>query len=345
MQEQNLERQQPQSLPKDSPYIDESIHVRSPAGENKLSRDLGRGVAAKLQATASHSGAKAAMAELIASGPCDLHIHSSASDGLEVPSQILHRVVQAELKGFALADHDSMRGVRDVTVILSKLMTIQDNLPSLVPAVELSTQEEGQEIHLLAYFPNGGARCLDDFLLAQQQSRAERNKAICERLQAMGYNTPYADLLAVGDGVIGRPHIAMLLVQRGYLPDVPSAFEQLLGEGKPAYLPRQLAELEPTIELVHQGGGVAVLAHPANYGWCGEEGDKLAKRIKRYMDHGLEGIEVVHGDATARQMHELSALGKELGLLRTIGSDYHGRKKHGRRIFTKADDYRALLCD
>ena len=332
-------------MPSDA-YESDPIVVRGPAGSGPLGALGGTRVRGRIaEAAAEGLIARDALAALIARGPVDLHIHTTASDGTENPAQILKRILAAGLAGFALADHDSLAGIGDMTMLLDKMAMLGLALPDFVPAVELAMADEGQELHLLAYFPHGGEALLSGFIASQGAARDVRNREICARLQALGYPIDAAALAREGNHALGRPHIAQLLVREGRVRDVEQAFDELLAEGRPAYVPRPLATAETLLRLVRDAGGVPVLAHPAQYGWCGRGDGELGRRLDALVALGLEGLEVVHGETDAAQRAELAEAARARGLLRSAGSDYHGRRRRGGRIYTAADDWRALLVD
>ncbi|MDI9469109.1 MAG: PHP domain-containing protein [Bacillota bacterium] len=322
---------------------DDGIVVRGPAGSGPL-RDsdgpLARGLVAR-----GDVPPREALERLIASGPVDLHLHTSASDGLESPAQLMYRVLRSGLVGFAVSDHDTLSGVRDTAIILDKLNQLGIKTPDLVPAVEISTRDVEGGRHLLAYYTHGGEAEIESFLETQTLTRDVRNRRICERLAELGFPVDYEEVVLSAGHSIGRVHIAHALIRKGYVPDVQTAFERFLSSGRPAYVPRERVGIREAIATVLASGGLPVLAHPAHYGWCGRGGSFLRERLEALVEVGLEGVEVVHGDNTPEQAAELAAAAKELGLLRTVGSDWHSLNRQGRRMFTSEDDFRELLLD
>ncbi len=322
---------------------DNGIVVRGPAGSGPLRHSdgpLARGRVARGDVTAWE-----ALWRLIASGPVDLHLHTTASDGLESPAQLVQRVLRSGLVGFAVSDHDTLSGVWDTAIILDKLNLLGIETPDLVPAVEISTRDAEGGRHLLAYFPHGGEAEIESFLDTQTLTRDVRNRLICERLTELGYPVDYEEVRLGGGHSIGRVHIAHALIRHGYVPDVRTAFERFLSGGRPAYVPRERVGIAEVIATVRASGGLPVLAHPAQYGWCGRGGCYLEERLKALVELGLEGVEVVHGDVTPGQAAEIAAVARKLGLLRTVGSDWHSLNRQGRRMFTGEDDFRELLLD
>lgn len=271
---------------------------------------------------------------------CDLHTHSSISDGTDTPQQLVQAVLAAGLRAFALTDHDTNRGNA------SAQTAAQDAGLGFLPGVELSasaaavryTPDEtppGKDklgtLHILGY----GVRDEDPALRAiydqQRAARATRNPEIIDRLRDLGYELSYADVLAEADrrsnniAVVGRPHIAQALIRRGYVDSVDEAFRSLIGEGKPAYVRRDRLPPERAIDAIHHAGGVAVVAHPVQLN--PRDDDHLRAMIRRLAELGIDGVEIRHADHTPQDTRLLAGLADEHDLLTTGGSDYHGHRK------------------
>ncbi|MDD2213569.1 MAG: PHP domain-containing protein [Oscillospiraceae bacterium] len=306
-----------------------SINAKQPAGAETAG--------AQQQSVPEETAASAAqvaqtadrLGRYIREAVCDLHIHTNASDGFESPSQVVVQALHRGLGGFSVTDHDTVQGDRDVIMILDKLQQVGLPLPHFVAGVELSTAYDGGEIHLLGYFLDEGFEKLEPFLRRCRASRAERNRAMCEALQEMGFLIDYHELNAQGGYVVGRVHMANILIRKGYAASVHECFDKWLGDGRLAFRPRALVPAAETIKAIRACGGVPVLAHPADYGWCGGQPDPLSqdtvllRHLRQLQALGLVGVETVHGRATPQQMSETAQAARQLGLLRTAGSDYH----------------------
>lgn len=283
---------------------------------------------------------------IMTEGAADLHIHTNASDGFDSPPSVLKLVMQLGLKTFSITDHDTLWGVKDVQMILDKLRQMRvKNLPRFLPGVELSVEMDGQELHLLAYFPSGGQQKIQAFLDKSKQERIVRNKLLCDRLTELGFPISYDELNKEGGQVLGRVHVATVMARRGFVSNIDAAFEQYLGEGKPAFIDRNHPKIEDGIKATIAAGGIPVLAHPALYDWlngANARKDTLAK-LKRLKAMGLVGVEVIHGETSLQQSQLLSELAKELGLLRTIGSDYHGSNKTDVKLYRATDNFSEYL--
>lgn len=273
----------------------------------------------------------------VQAGGCDLHLHSRASDGALSPAELAAAVTGAGLKTVALTDHDSVGGVAEMQTALAALEAAGRPVPRLIPGVELSVDGCGRELHLLGYFMSGNPGALQADLAAYLATRQARNRRMCEQLQALGYDITMSELLrAAGGHQAGRPHAAQLLCQKGYFSSVRAVFDALLAEGRPGYVPRRRPPVEAAIASVRRAGGIPVLAHPALYGWTKDSADLTAK-LAGLQAVGLAGVEVIHGE-TARADSAVIAAAQALGLLRTVGSDFHGAvKPHVPLIDASAD--------
>jgi 3',5'-nucleoside bisphosphate phosphatase len=275
-------------------------------------------------------GAAAWLAGIVQAGDCDLHLHTHCSDGADSPEQMVERVLDAGLAAFAICDHDSIDGLEPARVYLKEACARCGLMPPvLVAGVEISV-EDGGERHLLGYFPRGCTPAVALFLAEQRRQRQQRNARLIDRLQELGYAINLEDFLATGSGTIGRLQVALLLRDQGYFASVREAFDQLLDFGRPGYVGRQRPAIAEAIRLIRASGGVAVLAHPANYGWCGGQSlvaEKLLDHLERLRQLGLQGVEAYHGEASPECQLEIAAAGRFAGLLRTAGSDDHGRNK------------------
>lgn len=269
----------------------------------------------------------------LSQGAIDLHMHTNASDGFDSPPQLLEKVMKAKLKTFAITDHDTLWGVEDLYIVIDKLSQLGMKLPELIPGIELSLDFNGEEVHLLAYFPSGGEMQMKPFLEEAKHQRDLRNRLLCERLTELGMPVSLEELNRQGGQVINRVHVATLLMRKGYCASVQDAFDQWIGEGCPAYLPAEYAPVEEGIQRVHDCGGVAVIAHPKVYGWLSHQENCLEERLLELQAMGLDGVEVIHGETTQEEAEEIAVVAKRLGLIRTIGSDYHGVNKLGVKLF------------
>ena len=249
----------------------------------------------------------------------DLHTHSVASDGTDAPADVVVAAARAGLDVVALTDHDTTSGWADAAdAALAHGV-------ALVRGAEISCRAGGLSVHLLSYLHDPA----DAALLAQtedtRESRLLRARRIVERL-AEDYPLTWADVEAQTeeDTTVGRPHIADALVARGHVVDRNAAFATLLAVGSRYYVPHHAPDAVAAVRLVRAAGGVPVLAHPA----ASRRGSVVADDVIAAMvDAGLAGVEVDHRDHDETQRAHLRGIARELDLLTTGSSDYHGTGK------------------
>ncbi|MFC8898727.1 PHP domain-containing protein [Streptomyces cinereoruber] len=249
----------------------------------------------------------------------DLHTHSTASDGTDSPAELVRNAAAAGLDVVALTDHDTTRGHAEAIAALPEGLT-------LVTGAELSCRIDGIGLHMLAYLfdPEEPALLAERELV--RDDRVPRARAMVGKLQELGVPVTWEQVARIaGDGSVGRPHVAEALVELGVVPDVSGAFTpDWLADGGRAYVGKH--ELDPVeaIRLVKAAGGVTVFAHPLAV----KRGQVLPEAsIARLAEAGLDGIEVDHMDHDEATRARLRGLAKELGLLTTGSSDYHGSRK------------------
>ncbi|MFD0146325.1 MULTISPECIES: PHP domain-containing protein [unclassified Streptomyces] len=249
----------------------------------------------------------------------DLHTHSTASDGTDTPVELVRNAAGAGLDVVALTDHDTTRGYADAIAALPEGLT-------LVTGMELSCRVDGVGLHMLAYLfdPEEPELAAERELV--RDDRVPRARAMVGKLQELGVPVTWEQVARIaGDGSVGRPHVAEALVELGVVRDVSGAFTpEWLADGGRAYVRKH--ELDPfdAVRLVKAAGGVTVFAHPAAV----KRGEVVPESaIARLAEAGLDGIEVDHMDHDEPTRARLRGLAKELGLLATGSSDYHGSRK------------------
>jgi len=249
----------------------------------------------------------------------DLHIHTTSSDGASSPEEVVKIAAQAKLQAISITDHDTMEGIG-----LAKMAAALHSI-DILEGVELSTEQDGMEIHILAYCVDPQNAGLQEHLNVFRAARLNRARKIVTKLQHMGIDISYDQVLKIaGSGSVGRPHIAQALQANGRISSITEAFERYIGVGKPAYEPRLKYRPVDMVKLVRELGGVPVLAHPGIS--CGED------FIMTLIDAGLQGLEVYHPKQTRDMENYYLGLCRHYSLVGTGGSDFHGvgATGHGR---------------
>ncbi|HEU4685293.1 MAG TPA: PHP domain-containing protein [Nitrospira sp.] len=249
----------------------------------------------------------------------DLHLHTTHSDGSLRPSEVVSLAQAAGVTALAITDHDITAGIPEA-------MAAGDAAGiEVLPGVELSSFDGRSELHILGYFIRWQDASFNERLATLRASRHQRNPMIVERLRALGLEVTYDEVRSLAKTeAVGRPHIAQLLMQKGYVTSAKEAFDRYLAEGRSAYVARQLPSPAEAIGWIREAKGIPVLAHPS---WIRESDDALKARIKSLKDAGLGGLEVHYSTHTKAQTGMFLELGKQLDLLITGGSDFHGITK------------------
>ncbi|MEL7237532.1 MAG: PHP domain-containing protein [Planctomycetota bacterium] len=251
----------------------------------------------------------------------DLHMHSTASDGTDTPTQLVHKAKRAGLSAIALTDHDTVAGVAEARDAARRV-----NL-DFVPGIEVSASYPRPGVmHLLGYGIDIEHPALSRLTANLQDARAERNAFLIDRLQSVGIDIDHAQLRAfAGSDNIGRPHFAKLLFAKGYIPHVNAAYRYYLGNTGKFRFDRREPEPAAAIAAIHEAGGVVSLAHPIQL--RKQNFAQLANEIKNLADAGLDGVECIYNDHRESFVCELKDLCRRFDLLQTGGSDYHGGAK------------------
>ncbi len=240
----------------------------------------------------------------------DMHTHTIASDGVLSPTALVDQAFSQGLSGVAITDHDTLAGLPEG----KKQAAAYDFL--FVPGIELSCQWQNREVHILGYWPDTGSEELAAALATLQKAREVRAKKIIAKLNQAGRSITEKRVRQLSKGgSLGRPHIAMALVEQGYASSIQDAFHSYLNEGGAAYVPRYKVTPTEAIALICRAGGVAVFAHPVT-----AAADVLLPELK---EAGLKGIEVYHPHHDATTERHYAALAQCYGLLATGGSDFH----------------------
>ncbi len=255
----------------------------------------------------------------------DLHVHSSYSDGSETPETLVAIAKAAHVRAIALTDHDNVYGIPDFLAACREAEFLG------IAGIEVSANVESGTLHILGLGIDAGNEALRDALTEVLEGRDERNMRIVEKLQELGFNISYDEVLDVaGEDVVGRPHFAQVMVARGWVESVEEAFSRYLEKGQPAYVDRFRFQPEEAIALIRGAGGVPVMAHPLS---VTEDFAELRQVVGKLTDAGLRGIEAYYNGHSPETTLECLRLAKRNGLLVTGGSDFHGQNvKPGIRI-------------
>lgn len=248
----------------------------------------------------------------------DLHVHTTASDGSMTPSEIVKYAYSKGLKAIAITDHDTIDGVKEA-LKTGKELGIQ-----VIPGVEIGVEYE-KEMHMLGYFSEDNYMKISDILEQLRKSRDERNPKVINKLRDFGIDITMEEVVEEAKGkVIARPHIAQVLVKKGYVKDMGDAFKRFLGSGQIAYFKKDKISPEKAIQEIITAGGIPVLAHPTHLGLSYGELNALLTRL---VKAGLKGIEVFYVDNTVEDTGNTLRLAIEHKIIATGGSDFHGKNK------------------
>lgn len=249
----------------------------------------------------------------------DLHVHSNISDGTFSPEELVILAKELGLSAMALTDHDTVSGLPAARLAAEKLGL------ELVPGIELSTDEQGTEVHILGYYFDDGNPAFLQKLDFFCEERTRRNKKMVKKLQECGFSITYAELLAAyPDSVITRAHFARYLTEQGFVKDRKTVFQKYLGNQCRCYVPREKITPYEAIDFIRSGGGVAYFAHPI---LCRMNQDRLDALVKSLTNHGLTGLEAIYSTYLPGEERLIRRLAEKYGLLISGGSDFHGANK------------------
>lgn len=242
----------------------------------------------------------------------DLHIHTTASDGLLTPQQIVNSAKYAGLSIMSITDHDTVEGY----------LTLQDGFFPLqiIPGIEFSTDVAGSEVHILGYYVNVNQEQFSEVLQRLTNDRFLRADKMIQRLHDLGFSISQERVKEISrcSHSVGRPHIARVLVEQGYFSSITEAFQTVLATNGPAYIPHYKLLPQEVVKLIQLAGGLAVLAHPGLI--------KNKTLVKNIISLGIDGLEAIHPAHTPEQMLYYQEMARTQNLLITGGSDFHGIK-------------------
>lgn len=243
----------------------------------------------------------------------DLHLHTTASDGRLTPSELISMVASNGLKVVSVSDHDTTEGLAEAYRAAQQFPDLR-----LIPGIELSTDIPGDEIHMLGYFIQYEDHHFQGILRRFREGRLERGRLMVEKLAQLGIHVEWARVQEIaGDGSVGRPHIALAMVEKGYFTEPKDAFAEYLGRNGLAYVEREKMTPAEGVRMLSEVGGVAVLAHPAQL-------EDLDAKLVQLKAAGLMGMEVHYAMYPPETVHRLAEAAARHGLIPCGGSDYHG---------------------
>ena len=244
----------------------------------------------------------------------DLHVHTYFSDSTSSPSEVVARAVKEGFSAIAITDHDNIDGI-------TPTIKVARNFPlEIVPGIELTSEVDGLEVHILGYFFDYKSEKLAKRLSAIKEARIKRIFEMCSRLKDLGVSIEPKEVFDLaGRGSVGRLHLARVLLQKGFIASIAEAFYKYIGDKCPAYVARFYLSPQEAISLIKELGGLAVLAHPYIL-----SNDDL---IVEFIQAGLRGIEVYYPEHSTKVKEHFKELAYKHGLLITGGSDCHGSAK------------------
>ncbi|MFH1201322.1 MAG: PHP domain-containing protein [Candidatus Omnitrophota bacterium] len=244
----------------------------------------------------------------------DLHVHTDFSDSTSSPSEVVARAIESGLSAIAICDHDTVDGIAP-TVEVAKNFSLE-----IIPGIELTSELNGLEVHILGYFLDYKNKVLLDRLSEIRKTRVERIYQMCDKLKALGVNIEAKDVFDLaGKASVGRLHLARAMFKKGVVYSISDAFSRFIGDRGPAYVGRFHLKPEESISLIKEMRGLPVIAHPYILG-----SDDL---ILELIPQGLRGLEVYYPEHSVGVTEHFKQLAQEHGLLITGGSDCHGKAK------------------
>lgn len=242
----------------------------------------------------------------------DLHIHSNFSDGVFSPRELLKMLQQYDYGLISITDHDTMDGCIEALKIAAHFDI------RMITGVEVSTDIDGRDVHILAYGFDPNDKAFRKFLNNIEKGRMNRARKIVKLLAKEGKKIDFKDVINLTGkfNLVGRPHIARALIDAGHCKDIKEVFDNYIGEGQPCYIPKPAPSAPQTLEAIRKAGGISVLAHPYIY-----RDDAM---IEMLIGLGLNGIEVFYSRHTASEVEHYREIADNNGLIKTGGSDFHG---------------------
>ena len=256
----------------------------------------------------------------------DLHVHSNRSDGTLSPTELVDYAIKKGLNAIALTDHDTIDGLEEA------MEHAAGTTLEIIPGIELSTDERGQEVHVVGLFINPKNEAFQEYLKEFVESRTLRNQKMCQKFSELGIDLPYEALCErFPDSILTRAHYARYLMEHGHVKSIKEAFDRYLGDRCPCYVPREKITPRKAVDLILTAEGLPILAHPILYRMSDARLDALTADLK---SAGLVGIEAIYSTYTPSEERQVRRLAAKYELLISGGSDFHGANKPGLDIGT-----------
>lgn len=254
---------------------------------------------------------------------CDLQTHTTHSDGTDTPRRVVELAKAAGLAALAITDHDTTTGQAEARAAAAELDI------TLISGVEITCEYGGKSMDMLGYRFDSGADQLQEKLAHIQEGRKQRNLEIIGKLQALGHDITYEEVVAEADKadgkIVGRPHFATVMIRKGIVAERQEAFDNFLAEGGAAYVQKLAVSPQECVDMLRQAGGFAVLAHPKLVRFPKDK--NIRDLLGDLKDAGLVGLECYYSLHTDEETKMYLDLADEFGLVATGGSDYHGGNK------------------
>jgi predicted metal-dependent phosphoesterase TrpH len=248
----------------------------------------------------------------------DLHTHSTASDGVYSPTQLVHKAAEAGLRVLALTDHDTTNGIEEAA------QTAQTLGIDFIPGIELNTDTGRGEVHVLGYFPEFQRPAFQEVLKTLRDARVRRGQRMVELLNEHGIDISWERVREIAQGTVGRPHVAKALMEAGYVQSVGEAFDKYIGKGCVGYVQRYHLSPVDATRLIDSANGLPVIAHPLTLPGLAT----LREWLPELCAAGMVGLETYYGPYTEDDERELRVLAEEYHLIPTGGTDFHGPGIH-----------------
>ncbi len=260
-----------------------------------------------------------------------MHTHTTHSDGSATPEELIGLASARQARAVAITDHDTVSAIVEARAAAERFGI------EFVAGIEISAEYSPGTMHILGYCIDDGSTALAVRLAELQEARDRRNPQIASRLRSLGFDISYDEVVELaGNQVVGRPHFARLMIERGYVASMQEAFDRFLKKGADAYVGKARLSPRESIALIHEAGGVAVLAHPYQLNPSSRE--EVDQIVGELAGLGLDGIEAFYSRHSAAERASYSEVATRHGLLITGGSDYHGSYKPDISIVTGLGD-------